>query len=442
MAAGRVFPRAGALPVLLDGDHVDKAERGALQHAPHAAPRAQSDAEALCRSVDRDELSAVDLEHDAGRGGLDRDLAGVRHDARLSARPHAGRRLRPHRDDGGGDLPGAAAAPLSAARRCDQPPPSRQHSDLGDPDLSDDAGAVLRLAAARLFQDRAKGSRGSRAHRRREPAADDAADLSAVVHAGVHLGRDLCLHPVAERVSLCADLPDPELGADGPGRGHRRADSRRCVLLGQIDGGSALGLDPGRADLLLLRRALRRRADLRLGEGLAASGAQPAATICPVTSRWSSLRHRAAAIAAGQPAGGSTRAAPAEPPSPSGGAPRATSPAEEAIAMSPLRQRWTTAPSGAARTAPSRSPAAPLFARSNAPALRFASSVSPRAIWTAPAPDQMRNIAAVGPNACDTNHIACDAVHIRVKYFLGSTRLFDFAENSAPAALEDSRRDP
>ncbi len=189
-----------------------------------------------------------------------------RHDARLSARPHAVRRRRPHRDDGGGGISRAAAAPLPAARRRDQPPRPRQHADLGDADLSDDAGAVLRLALARLFQDRAEGARGSRAHRRRQPAADDAADLSAVVHAGLHLGRDLRLHPVAERVSLCADLPDQELGAHGPGRGHRRTDPRRCVLLGPADGGSAAGLDPGRADLLLLRRALRRRADLRLGK--------------------------------------------------------------------------------------------------------------------------------------------------------------------------------
>src|SRR5205823_6330375 len=94
LGTGGVLPRAGALPVLLDGDHLDKAERGTLQHAPDAAVGAQSDAEALCRSLDPDELSAVDLEYDAGGGGLDRDLAGVRHDARLSARPHALRRRR------------------------------------------------------------------------------------------------------------------------------------------------------------------------------------------------------------------------------------------------------------------------------------------------------------------------------------------------------------
>ncbi len=143
------------------------------------------------------------------------------------------------------------------------------------------------------------------------------------------------------------------------------------VLLGPIDGGSALGLDPGRADLLLLRRALRRRADLRLGEGLATCGAQCAARI---TSRWSSLRHHATAMGAGRPVGGSTRAAPAEPPSPSGVSPRATSRAEEAIAMPPLRQWWTMAPSAPARTAPSRSPAVLRPARSSVSALRFASS--------------------------------------------------------------------
>src|SRR6266567_7280851 len=40
----------------------------------------------------------------------------------------------------------------------------------------------------------------------------------------------------------------------------------------------------------------------------------------------------------------------------------------------------------------------------------------------------MVNIAARAPDACDTSHIACDAVHIRDKYFFGSARLFDFVE--------------
>src|SRR5579864_6854465 len=168
MAADRVFPRGGAVSVLLDGDNLDKAERGALQRASDAAPGAQSDAEALRRSLDRDELFGVDLEHDGGRGRLDCDFGGARHDAGLPARPNAVRRRRPHRNDRGGDLPGAPAAPLPAARRYDQPPRSRQYADRGDLDLSDDAGAVLRLAIARLFQDRADGARGGRTDRWRQ----------------------------------------------------------------------------------------------------------------------------------------------------------------------------------------------------------------------------------------------------------------------------------
>ena len=52
------------------------------------------------------------------------------------------------------------------------------------------------------------------------------------------------------------------------GRGHRRADPRRRVLLGPTDGRRAAGLDPGGDHLFVLCRALRRRADLRRGEGL------------------------------------------------------------------------------------------------------------------------------------------------------------------------------
>src|SRR5262249_9587044 len=52
---------------------------------------------------------------------------------------------------------------------------------------------------------------------------------------------------------------------DGAGRRHVRADPRRRVLLGAIDGGRAARLDPGRDHLLVLRRALRRR-HYRIGE--------------------------------------------------------------------------------------------------------------------------------------------------------------------------------
>ena len=81
------------------------------------------------------------------------------------------------------DLPGAAAAAVRAAGRPDQPARPRQHADLGDPDLPDPAGAVLRLAAAGLFQDRAERARGRRPHRRRQPAADPGQDRPAAVHA-------------------------------------------------------------------------------------------------------------------------------------------------------------------------------------------------------------------------------------------------------------------
>src|SRR5205807_4544344 len=56
---------------------------------------------ALPISPHRDAFPVVDVEHDAGRGGLDRDLAGARDDAGLPAGAHAVRRRRPHRDDGG-----------------------------------------------------------------------------------------------------------------------------------------------------------------------------------------------------------------------------------------------------------------------------------------------------------------------------------------------------
>jgi binding-protein-dependent transport system inner membrane component len=108
---------------------------------------------------------------------------------------------------------------------------------------------------------------------------------------------------------------------------------------GQLMAGALLGSIPVALIYSFFRRALRRRADLRLGERLEGRGAQCVARIGPVTSRWSSLHHRATAIGGGQPLGGSTRAAPAEPPSPSDGARQATSPAEEAIAMPRLRQR-------------------------------------------------------------------------------------------------------
>src|ERR1051326_2114974 len=210
----------------------------------------------------------MDLEHDARRGHLDRDIAGARSNAGLSAGAHAFRRRRAHRDDRGGDLSRAATTVVPTARRCHQSARSRQYTDRRDPDLPDDAGAVLCLALARLLQDGAEGTGRGRAHRRREPAADDEADLSAVLHARLHLRRHLRLYPVAERVSLRSNFSDPDLSTDRTGWSHRRLNPRRRVLLGPADGGRTAGLYPGGVDLFLLCRALRGRADLRLGESI------------------------------------------------------------------------------------------------------------------------------------------------------------------------------
>src|SRR4029077_4616439 len=113
----------------------------------HAADRASADAEALCRPADRNQLPAVDLEHVAGGGDVDGDLAGAGRHAGLSAGAPALRRrdtgfLRRRRA-----LSGAAAAPVRAAGRPDQPARPGRLTDRRDPDLPDPAGAVLRLVA-------------------------------------------------------------------------------------------------------------------------------------------------------------------------------------------------------------------------------------------------------------------------------------------------------
>src|SRR5437763_16884813 len=88
-------------------------------------------------------------------------IAAARLDALLPAVTLPLRRRRADRDGRGLDLSGTAAVAVSAVGRRDQPPRSRQHADRGDPDLPDNAGAVLRLAADRLFQNRAEGARRS-----------------------------------------------------------------------------------------------------------------------------------------------------------------------------------------------------------------------------------------------------------------------------------------
>src|SRR5256885_16855665 len=80
----RILSNLRALSVLLDGDHVAEAEPGTVQSPIDAADRAPSHAQALCRPARRNGFPGLDLEHDAGGDGLDRHLAGFRHDACLS----------------------------------------------------------------------------------------------------------------------------------------------------------------------------------------------------------------------------------------------------------------------------------------------------------------------------------------------------------------------
>src|SRR5258708_27772178 len=105
MAAGGLLSRAGVVSVLLDGDHVDQTQRRALQQECNAADRASADAQALCRPSDQVELPVVDLEHDAGGGGGDRNLPDPRHNPRLSAGAHALRRLLAAFTDASATLP-------------------------------------------------------------------------------------------------------------------------------------------------------------------------------------------------------------------------------------------------------------------------------------------------------------------------------------------------
>src|SRR5438552_19075658 len=89
----------------------------------------------------------------------------------------------------------------------------------------------------------------------------------------------LSLHD-ALPISLSQHLDHPY----GAVRRHGRADSRRRLLLGAVDGRGVPGLAPRRADLLVLRQVLRRGADGGLGEGVEPRAGPPGASGRPVIS--------------------------------------------------------------------------------------------------------------------------------------------------------------
>src|SRR5262249_4961569 len=201
---------------------------------------------------DQDELSRLDVEHDADSDCCDGDLVGPGHHACLPTGKDAIRRSGTDRDDRGGGLSRTAASAVYPACRHHQPARPRQYSDVSNPYLSHDVGAVLRLAPAWLFQDRAKGAGRGRPDRRCQPSGNGTANIPSAVHARFHLSWYLRLHLVAKRVSLRADLSDKDYRAYRSSRRHRRTDPWRRVLLGSADGRGIARLDPSGADLLVL----------------------------------------------------------------------------------------------------------------------------------------------------------------------------------------------
>ena len=172
-------------------------------------------------------------------------------------------------DDDRGDLPRAAAAAVHAAGRRDQPARPRQYADLGDPDLPDDAGAVLRLAAARLFQDRAEGARGGGADRRRQPAADHVARSSCRCARPGFISAGIFAFTLSQNEFLYALIFLTKSSVRTVPVGVIAELIRGDVFYwGQLMAGALLGLDPGGDHLLVLRRALCRRPHRGFSQGM------------------------------------------------------------------------------------------------------------------------------------------------------------------------------
>jgi len=87
--------------------------------------------------------------------------------------------------------------------------------------------------------------------------ADPAPHHPAAGGAGPDQRRHLLLHPVVERIHLCAGFHPEQREEDRVGRHPHRTCVRRCLSMGRADGGLIAGLAAGGDFLLFLRRLLR-----------------------------------------------------------------------------------------------------------------------------------------------------------------------------------------
>ncbi len=148
-------------------------------------------------------------DHDGDRGRLHLPVGVLQRAGRLCDRAPA---LQGRAACRAGDLSGvsgAAVDPVHSAGHAGLPVRAVRQSGGADPDLPDVPGAVLHLAADRLFQVDPVRAGGMRADRRRVAVADPAADHAAAGGAGADLRGHLRLHAVVERVHLRAGVhPD------------------------------------------------------------------------------------------------------------------------------------------------------------------------------------------------------------------------------------------
>ena len=180
LSAALDHPDHPAVSVLLDGADRHQTRRPIARSQPlQSVLDLDADLQAHLQAAVRHLLSAVAVEHDAGRGLRHHPVdhrqraGGLRHRAAALSRRAVGRRR---------DLPrlsGAAVDPVHPALDRRVPVRPVRHAVRADPDLSDHPDPVLDLAADGLLQDHPVRARRVRADRRRQPLADPHQDRPA-----------------------------------------------------------------------------------------------------------------------------------------------------------------------------------------------------------------------------------------------------------------------